>query len=113
MIIKEAQKNVFVSKSYEKFLIKLTIFISEEFPEDVYGKSQNEIENRLIYCVNKARSYGMSYEQDLTKFVVFCFVLEDNFDEQKGNKNILLILRDNSLNMKEKLDTIGEIIYRF
>lgn len=113
MIIKKIQREVFVNEAYREFLKTLTAFMEKEYPEEIFGKSKSEVEKRLWYCINKARRYGISFERDITLFMVFCIVLGDDFDEQSDNQHLVAILKDESLPIKQRLDDMGEIIFSF
>ena len=97
--------------AYRQFLKTLIRFVEIKYPHETHGKSKQEIENRLWYCINKARNYGIAFEQDIALFVVFCMIIGDDFDEQKENQHLVNILQDETQPMKNRLDTMGEIIF--
>lgn len=111
MIISNVQKHAFVVKSYEHFFNQLVDFITKEFPEEVYGKSVIDVKNRVWNCIIKGRSFGFSREQEIAKFVFYCFEFGDDFNERFQSINAILNQED--MTSKEKIDLIGEIIYSY
>ncbi len=86
LIIHKEQMRAFEAKFRREFIDRTTRETSKKFPEQIeemFPAEERENQTRFLVKrgIEKANSYGIEAEADVTRFIDFMFLLSPNFDE--------------------------------
>jgi hypothetical protein len=111
MIIRDEQIEGLKVGKRQRFEEGVVAHLERAYPEEVWNISTDDLRERVHSSVEKALSYGIDIEKDVSSYVDLTFELGENFDEDPQQEWAGEILRDESLSGAEKIAKIKKILF--
>ena len=89
LVIREQQMKVMENHAEEDFIRRIMTHLREEQDAETYRLSDDELRQRVVFGIEKARSYELTWEQPIVIFVTLMFAISPNFDEQENIRDFL------------------------
>ncbi len=105
LVIREQQMEILQRHAEDDFVERLTAHLRENQDAETYQLSDAELRARVERGIEKARSYGLTWEKPIAFFVQLMFSVAPDFDVQD---NIWVILTDDFEEPNEKMDYLLE-----
>lgn len=117
MLIRAEQMNVFEATAEENFARRLTAHLLENYPtaavrlpdtESAIGELPDETLHSLVkVCIERARSYGLTFESSISAFSAVMFEVSPNFDLHRLSQ---VMLNDEGIEPDARLDELLEVL---
>lgn len=101
LVIRDEQMDTLQQHAEADFVRRIMSHLREHQDAEVYRLSDEELRARVEYGIEKARSYRITWEKEVTLFVQLMFSTAPDFDMQD---NIWVILTDEFEEPNEKMD---------
>jgi hypothetical protein len=85
--------------------------LERAYPEEVWDAAPEDLRARVHESVEKALSYGIDIEKDVSAYVDITFELGESFDTDPEQEWAGKILRDETLSGTEKIAKIKEKLF--
>jgi hypothetical protein len=106
-VIREKQAEEMRSARRRVLAPRIAGHVRLNHPEAVAGITDEELEQRVHARLDRARSYGMTWEKTLASFVSLTFVVGEHFDEHPAVRRVL---NDSSVPPNLRTDILVETL---
>lgn len=93
------------------FVLRAMAHVERAYPEVVFDRAPEEIERMLRGLIDEARSFGLSREDTVGRFIDYRCELGERFYEAPAWAWTAAILRDKERSEREKIDALDELLY--
>ncbi len=107
LIIRSEQLEVFRQQRDHALVDRLIAHLRQHHAATIIGVADEALRQRITFGIERARTYGLSWESSIGGFVALQFVIAPRFDEQPG---IHRILTDPSKPPDERIGGLSELI---
>jgi len=117
MLIRAEQMTVFEATAEEKFARRLTVHLLENYPTAVVRLPDTEsavnelpaetLHSLVIVSIERARSYGLTFESSISAFSAVMFEVAPNFDTHRLSQ---VMLHDENIEPDARLDELLEVL---
>lgn len=94
----------------DQFAKRLTEDLMESNPECFILSGDDEIRNQVGRGIDKALSYGITFESNISQFVRIQLEEGQDFEDQNHCRHIKSLLTDDSVDETEKIDRLWVLI---
>lgn len=107
LTIRPEQLEVFRQQRDHAFVDRLIEHLRQHHTGTVLGIADEVLRQRVTFGIERARTYGLTWESSIGGFVALQFIIAPRFDEQRG---IHRILTDPSKPPDERIGGLSELI---
>ncbi|MBX3411225.1 MAG: hypothetical protein KF708_00805 [Pirellulales bacterium] len=90
----------------ELFDERVMAHLREDLPEIVEGLSDDELRPRIERARRRAKQHGLETQQQAVSYIDTCFLLGDDFEQDRRHLWAARLLRDDSRSPAEKADEL-------
>lgn len=111
MIIRETQQQILAAGLQKRFEDKMVIHILSAFTKEAEGWKENDLRGFIQLGINKAFSYEIKIEADVSRFIEYMLCYGENFDLDENLRWFQPVLNSKKLNGTQKMDAIDSLNY--
>ncbi len=109
LIITEEQRANLSQAPLKQFKQDMFIHLTDNFPEDIEGKSKNELQTLIHEGVKQAELYQIEIANDVRRYLEFMVIYAQDFDKNSNTVWAHEALQLEKLNGTAKMDLIDEL----
>lgn len=111
MIIREAQRQEFAKQSQKKFEDKMVVHLNKAFTEEAKNWQEEDLREFIRRGMQKAFSYKIEIEADVSRFIEYMFCYGENFDTSEKLEWFQPVLNSEELDGTQKMDAVDRLNY--
>lgn len=108
LVIRDEQMQILNDHMLAGFEKRLLGYLTGRFPDVCPPENEESVRESIQKGIDRARSYGITTEYDIARYIELMYVLSEDFDTSPGTPWATAILEDPNLGGHVKMDRLWE-----